>query len=79
MRLEGLLKYFSNIEKRLSKHILLLVEAMIKSVSSNTAQIALALSQLEQKSYKASDIQITKQRKISSRKETVSVPHQSDI
>ena len=58
MRLEGLLKYFSNIEKKLSKNILLIVEAMMKSVSSNTAQIALALSQLEQKSYKASDMQV---------------------
>src|SRR5210317_1235356 len=58
MRLEGLLKYFSNIEKILGKNILLVVEAMMKSVSSNTAQIALALSQLEQKSYKASDMQV---------------------
>ena len=33
MRLEGLLKYFAKLEKRLSKNIVLIVEALMKSVS----------------------------------------------
>jgi len=58
MRLEGLIKYFAKLEKRLSKNIVLIVEALMKSVSANTAQIALALGELEKKNYKASDMQI---------------------
>jgi len=47
MRLEGLLKYFAKLEKKLSKNLLIIVEALMKSVSANTAQIALALNHLE--------------------------------
>ena len=58
MQLEGLMKYFSSLEKRLSKNILLMVKALMKSVSANTAQLALALSQQEQKNYKASEMKV---------------------
>jgi hypothetical protein len=58
MLLENLSKYFSKIEKPLMKNLLWVVEAMMRSCSANTSQIALALSQLKQKSFKASDMSI---------------------
>jgi len=47
MLLEGLLKYFSKIEKRLIENMV--VEAMMRSCTANTSQIALALSQLKKR------------------------------
>jgi len=47
MLLEGLLKYLSKIEKILIENVLWVVEAMMRSRSANTSQVALALSQLK--------------------------------
>jgi hypothetical protein len=58
MLLEGLLKYFSKIEKSLIENILWVVEAMMRSCTANTSQIALVLSQLKKTSFKASDMAI---------------------
>lgn len=58
MLLENLSKYFSKIEKTLMNNLFWVVEAMMKSCSANTSQIALALSQLKQISFKASDMSI---------------------
>jgi len=58
MLLEGLKKYFSKIEEKLIRNILWVVEAMMRSCSANTSQVALALSQLKQMSFKASDMAV---------------------
>lgn len=58
MLLEKLTKYFSKIEESLVKNILWVVESMMRSGSANTSQIALALSQLKQKSFKTSDMEV---------------------
>ena len=58
MQLEGLMKYFSIMGDILSKNMMLVLKAMMKSVTANTAQITLALSQQEKKNYKASEMQV---------------------
>lgn len=58
MLLEELKRFFSKLESRLCKKILWVVEAMMKSGSANTSQIALSLSEIKQTSYKTSDMSL---------------------
>jgi hypothetical protein len=58
MLLKELRRFFSKIEESIGNNILWVVEAMMRSGSANTSQLALALSQIKQTSYKTSDMAI---------------------
>ena len=58
MLLKELRRFFSKIEESISNNILWVVEAMMRSGSANTSQLALALSQIKETSYKTSDMAI---------------------